>query len=84
MENNRIKRFKDFNESQDPMGSSIKSMQNDGAASGNLNMADPFRSQMARQGNFINKITDTTVKEITKSLGEEENEDEEEEEENED
>ena len=60
----RIKRFKDFNESQDPMGSSTMSMQNNGAASGNLNMVDPFTTQRIMQTKIVGKITQDAVEEV--------------------
>ena len=73
----RIKRFKDFNESQDPTASSTMSMQNNGAASGNLKMDEPFTTQRIMQTKIVGKITDPVVKEITKDLDEEETEEDE-------
>jgi hypothetical protein len=70
----RIKRFKDFNESQDPMGSSTMSMRTPNAAmSGGMDSSDPFTKQRLIQNGVISKITKDAVEEIE----DEENEDEE-------
>ena len=58
----RIKRFKDFNESQDAMGSSTMSMRTPNAATG-LNSSNPFTTQRLDQVDVISKITQDAVEE---------------------
>lgn len=73
MENNRIKRFKDFNESQDPMGSSTMSMRTPNASmSGGMNSSDPFTTQRIMQTKVIGKITKDSVDEVEDDQDEEE------------
>ena len=75
MENNRIKRFKDFNESQDPMGSSTMSMRTPNAAmSGGMDSSDPFTKQRLIQNEVIRKITKDAVDEVEDDQEEDENE----------
>lgn len=77
MENNRIKRFKDFNESQDPMGSSTMSMRTPNAAmSGGMDSSNPFTTQRLMQTKVIGKITKDAVDAVDDGEDEdEENED---------
>ena len=78
MENNRIKRFKDFNESQDPMGSSTMSMRTPNAAmpGGGMDRSNPFDKQRLIQNEVIRKITKDAVDEVEDGEDEdEENED---------
>lgn len=71
----RIKRFKDFNESQDATLTSTMSMRTPNAAmSPGLNRKDPFTEQRLIQNGVISKITQDAVDEIGED---EENEDEE-------
>lgn len=56
----RIKRFKDFNESQDPMGSSTMSMRTRNAATG-LDSSNPFTTQRLNQVDVIGDITKDAV-----------------------
>ena len=75
MENNRIKRFKDFNESQDPMGSSTMSMRTPNASmSAGMDSSDPFTKQRLIQNEVIRKITKDAVDEVEDDE-DEENED---------
>jgi hypothetical protein len=70
----RIKRFKDFNESQDPMSSSTMSMRTPNAAmSGGMDSSDPFTKQRLIQTKVIGKITKNAVDEFEDNE-EEENE----------
>jgi hypothetical protein len=74
MENNRIKRFKDFNESQDAMSSSTMSMRTPNAAmSGGMDSSDPFTKQRLIQTKVIGKITKDAVDDVEDNE-EEENE----------
>ena len=58
----RIKRFKDFNESQDAMGSSTMSMRTPNAAmSAGLNRENPFTAQRLNQVDVIGDITKDAV-----------------------
>ena len=59
----RIKRFKDFNESQDPMGSSTMSMRTRNAATG-LDSSNPFTMQRLNQIDVIVDITQDAVEEV--------------------
>ena len=59
----RIKRFKDFNESQDATLTSTMSIQTQNAATG-LNSYDPFTAQRLDQVDVIGDITKDTVGEV--------------------
>jgi len=62
-----IKNFNDFNESQDPMGSSTMSMRSPNAAmSGDMNSQDPFTAQRIIQTKVVDKITKDAIDDVKK------------------
>jgi len=75
MENNRIKRFKDFNESQDPtLNSSMSMLTPNASMSAGMDSSDPFTTQRIMQTKVIGKITKDAVDEVEDDQDEEENE----------
>lgn len=70
----RIKRFKDFNESQDATLTSTMSMRTPNAATG-LDSSNPFTTQRLNQVDVIGDITKDAVGKVEEE--DEENEDEE-------